>query len=132
MPLQTGCKLLADAHTAHALLPDASAVVVRLNVAHARLDHEIVTLSQQAKQVHPLRTAVARAAARLARSREHLVSCERLSARCALLAQSDAMMADVEARLAAHAQQSITEAVEEEKAYSAQRRKIVELNTRRE
>lgn len=132
MSLQSGCKLLADAHTAHALLPDASAAVARLNAAHTRLDHEIAGLRQQAGQIAPLRAAVARAEARLARSRERLAGCERLAARCALLAQSGSMLTEVEARLAAHTQQCIADAAEEEKEYGAQRRKIAELNNRRQ
>jgi exonuclease SbcC len=47
MALQAGCKLLADAHQAQLLLPDAGAVVARLKEQHATLTSEIVALREQ-------------------------------------------------------------------------------------
>ncbi|WP_157201099.1 DNA repair protein [Massilia sp. Root351] len=132
MALQAGCKLLADAHTAHALLPDAGAVVARLNARHAALAEQIASLRPQAAGVPRARLAARAAEARLARSRDRLAQCERQAARRDALAQSGAMLADAEARLAAHGEQSAAERAEDDKAYSEQQYRIATLHRRRD
>lgn len=131
MALQAGCKLLADAHAAHALLPDAGAVVARLNAEHAALAAEIASLRPSATGVPRARLAAKAAEARRARSRDRLAQCERQAARRDALAQSGAMLEEAEARLAAHREQSGAERAEDDKAYTDQQRRIAALQRRR-
>lgn len=129
--LQAGCKLLDHAHAAQALLPDAGNVVARLNEQHAALSIEIASLHAQATGIRQARQATQQAASKLARSRQRLVQCERLAARRDALMQSGAMLGEIEARLAAHGEHSAAERAEESQEYNTQRRRLVELNTRR-
>ncbi|MES2260569.1 MAG: DNA repair protein [Pseudomonadota bacterium] len=131
MALQAGCKLLADAHHAQALLPDATSVVARLNEQHATLTAEIGALRAQASGVQPARATAKRSESKLARSRRLLAQCERLAARCDVLTQSGTMLAEIEARLASHTEHGTAERAEEDVEYNAQRGRLVALNTRR-
>jgi exonuclease SbcC len=131
MALQTGCKLLADAHTAHALLPDAGAVVARLNAQHAALTAEIMSLRADAAGLPRARQAALAAEARLACSRDRVAQCERQAARRDALAQTGAMLEETEARLASHGEQAGAEQAEDDKAYTEQQHRIAALQRRR-
>jgi exonuclease SbcC len=131
MALQAGCKLLEDAHAARTLLPDAGAVVARLNAAHAALAAEIAPLRVQAAGLPHTRTAVRRAEARLARSCARLAQCERQAARRDALAQAGPMLAEVEARLATYGEHCAAERRDDAREEDAQRRRIAELAQRR-
>jgi exonuclease SbcC len=130
MALQAGCKLLADAHQAQALLPDAGAVVARLKKQHAALTSEIVALREQAGSIRQARLAAKEAESKLARSRHRLAQCERQAAQHDMLAQSGTMLAEIETRLTSHAAHCTCERNADEKEYGTQQRRIVELNTR--
>ncbi|KQX01082.1 hypothetical protein ASC94_00015 [Massilia sp. Root418] len=131
MALQAGCKLLADAHTAHALLPDAGAVVARLNAQHAALAEQIASLRGQAAGMPRARLAAQAAEERLVRSRDRLAQCERQAARLDALAQSGAMLEAAEARLAAHGEQAAAERAEDDRAYTERQHRIAGLQRRR-
>lgn len=131
LALQGECKLLADAHTAKVMLPDAGAVVARLNAAHAKLESEIAALRPLADAVQQFRVSVREADGKLARSQHRAARYERQAATCELLARQRAMLTDVELRLTSHQKHCAIEQAEEEKEYGAQRRRIVELNERR-
>ncbi len=132
MVLQAGCKLLTDAHQAQALLPDAGAVVARLNGQHAALTSELAALREQAADTRQVRLAAEAAQSKLTRSRQHLAQCERQAARCAALVQSGALLAEIETRLTSHAVHCACEREEDDKEYDTQRSRIAELNIRYE
>ncbi|GAB2856108.1 hypothetical protein GCM10027277_25890 [Pseudoduganella ginsengisoli] len=131
MALQTGCKLLADAHTAQALLPDAGAVVARLNEQHARLATEITALQHQSTGIEQLRQAERHAALKLTRSRQRLARHEHMAARLDALLRSSAMLAELEDRIASHTEHCGIERAEESREYDLQRSRLEQTNSRR-
>lgn len=132
MALQDGCKLLADAHAAQALLPDAGSLVARLNQQHAALSSEIASLCTQTTGIEHMRQAAKRAELKLARSRQRLAQCERHAAQREALQHASAMLAEIEARLVAHGEHSAAERAEEKQEYDAQRDQLVALASQRQ
>ncbi|MBY0238525.1 MAG: DNA repair protein [Burkholderiaceae bacterium] len=132
MALQDGCKLLADAHAARALLPDAGSLVGRLNQQHAALSGEIASLRLQSGGAPAARQAALQAESKLARSRQRLTQCERWATLRDALRHAGTMLAEIEARLVAHGKHSADERAEEHQEYDAQRGKLVALTAQRQ
>ncbi|SFV17821.1 hypothetical protein [Pseudoduganella namucuonensis] len=132
MPMQTGCKLLGDAHAAHALLPDAGAVVARLNAAYTAIVDEINGLRAGASGIASMCAALARAEQRQQCTARRLAHAERQAARREALALAAPLLTEVEDRLATAADHSAAERAADDHEYQAQERRLSELVRRRE
>jgi len=99
--LQGRCKLLGDAHEAHALLPDAQAQAARLARERVQALQEGIAARQRCEALAGAPQRLAWSEHREAVAREHVNRLTVLAAKAPACAQAQTMLAEIEQELAA-------------------------------